>query len=121
MTYLATSAVISFGFIISIFNTGGVIIGLHDLADILLYATKLLHYCKQPDWTVTTTFVSFAVTFFVTRIILFPLVVYLHYTVSAYPVAISTFIYILLVAIYMMHVYWFSLIVKMIKKTVSFC
>jgi len=116
--HIATVLVVGTGYIYGMWNAGGVIIGLHDLADVLLYGTKLLHYSKQSDWVTTATFVSFAVTFFVTRIILFPIVVYWHWTFSKYGILLSSFMYLLQLALYVMHIYWFSLIVRMIKRTI---
>jgi len=115
--HVATVILITLGYCFSMYHMGGVIIGLHDFADMFLYFTKMLHYSKQADWIVTSSFVTFAITFFLTRIILFPMVVYWHYTFSSYGLGFSIVLYPLLIALYIMHVYWFWLIVKMIKKT----
>jgi hypothetical protein len=101
-----------------ILNGAFAVLMLHDATDILLYLAKLLHYSKQRDAVTTSVFVLFAAMFFTTRILLFPYVVIVHGTWLPLPLWVACAMYFPLFGLYCMHIYWFSLICKMIKRAV---
>jgi len=93
-----------------------VVLLLHDLGDIFLQATKLLYYAQASEIFINLSFALLAITFFATRLVLFPLVVYRHYIYEAMTFAASVSLYSMLLALYFMHIYWFGLIAAMIRK-----
>src|SRR4051812_42285026 len=110
--HVVTVLVISGAYSLGMLNLGIIILGLHDAADVLLYATKCLHYSKMPENLTPFFFIWFAATFFVTRLIFYPLSLYVHYMYMPFPIATQILMYPLTVSLYFMHVYWFYLIVK---------
>eukprot|EP00286_Rhodomonas_abbreviata_P019320 CAMPEP_0181294894 /NCGR_PEP_ID=MMETSP1101-20121128/3850_1 /TAXON_ID=46948 /ORGANISM="Rhodomonas abbreviata, Strain Caron Lab Isolate" /LENGTH=307 /DNA_ID=CAMNT_0023399595 /DNA_START=315 /DNA_END=1238 /DNA_ORIENTATION=+ len=111
-------------------RVGTTILLLHDLADIVLEGAKVLNYianAKGNKWlklTVDILFGVFAVTFFVTRLVLYPR--YILYSVIVEGVATfgcefgGCFIFIgLLCALQCLHIFWFYLIMRMVFKLIA--
>eukprot|EP00388_Colpodella_angusta_P003073 GDKJ01011052.1.p1 GENE.GDKJ01011052.1~~GDKJ01011052.1.p1 ORF type:complete len:483 (-),score=124.27 GDKJ01011052.1:635-2083(-) len=113
---------------------GLIVLNIHDLSDILLYTAKTLSYSKVPETPVTAVFGSFAVSFLLTRNVLYPMVCifpaidaltvprdpppsYLYKKDRDFllaPVACTVFMCLLEV----LHIYWLYLIVRMIYRQI---
>jgi ceramide synthetase len=73
--HLVTIALIGISFILRHFRIGLVILLIHDASDIFLYLAKIFHYLQRVKHT-DLTFGTFAFVFLITRLFLFPYVVY---------------------------------------------
>jgi hypothetical protein len=128
--HLATISVMFLSWLANLSRIGSVILLTHDVADIFLEAGKCFNYAskaKGRKWASTvcdTLFGIFAVVFFVSRLILYPkYMVYSLITESpsifggtwtGYWVFSS-----LLGTLQVLHIFWFSLILRMIYKLVT--
>lgn len=71
--HTVTCILILFSYTCSFWRIGTVILVTHDVADILLYSAKSVHYTRMSGKVVDTMFLVFVVGFFVSRLIFFPL------------------------------------------------
>ncbi len=118
----------SFGYV----RIGIIILALHDIGDIFLYGAKTVHYLGYSGWD-TFLFAIFAVTFYVTRLVMYSRLVYaisvetlqsvieipslcnwakFYETYVWHHLAFSIFMCALLV----LHCFWFALILRMIHR-----
>jgi hypothetical protein len=105
-----------FSWSINLSSIGSVVLFLHDGSDVLLELAKLFNYCKWQSWT-DATFVLFAISFFVCRIVLLPYRVLYTTMIDArflwgvwFP---YWFFNIFLLTLYCLHIFWMSIIAKM--------
>lgn len=73
--HISTIILLSFSMITLYHRSGTVIIFLHDIADIFLYNAKFYHALKC-QMIANICFFSFTVTFFVTRLIWYPIIIF---------------------------------------------
>ena len=121
--HVSTNVLLGFAYSLHQLRIGVVIYTLHNVADPLLQAAKLFKYCGS-EFGATALFVPFAIAFFITRLILYPMLCY--YTIFYGPgyqrkelyksEAFSMGLLLLLIPI---HMYWFYLIVKVAIKSIS--
>ncbi|QDZ20328.1 ceramide synthase [Chloropicon primus] len=121
--HAATITLLGISYVLHQLRIGVVIYTLHNVADPLLQFAKLFKYCGS-ELGATALFVPFALAFFVTRLIMYPMLCY--YTIFFgpgyqrnlyYPSEIfSMGLLCLLIPI---HTYWFYLIVKVAIKSIS--
>ena len=121
--HASTIGLIGFSYSLHQLRIGVVIYTLHNLADPLLQAAKLFKFCGS-EFGATALFVPFAIAFFISRLILYPMLRY--YTIFYGPgyqrkelykqEAFSMGLLLLLIPI---HAYWFYLIVKIVIKSIS--
>lgn len=96
---------------------------LHDACDVLMEAAKLAKYSKREDLA-TGLFASFTVAWLLLRLICYPLLV-IRSTLFEYPKVIdvtpSTYYMFnaLLCMLLVLHVYWFSLILRIVWLTLT--
>jgi len=125
--HFVTISLLIISFLTNFVRVGSVILLLHDLSDIFLEVAKVLNYSSKPlhrHWlkaAVDGIFAIFAVTFFVTRLVIYPgRVLYSMHTEGKATVGVEFWgAYIfppLLWALQILHVFWFYLIAKMIFK-----
>lgn len=125
--HFATIGLIVFSYISNFTRVGTVILLLHDTSDVFLESAKCFNYVsKAPGrkWASVfcdTLFAMFAVSFFVTRLVLFPRNVLYSVLVEG-PNALGSdfpgflvFVGLLLV-LQLLHVFWFYLIARMVVK-----
>jgi len=130
--HVATCFLIAFSYLCCYWRIGAIILPIHDIVDIFLYAAKSLHYSRVSNRGVDGVFMAFVVVFFVSRLVVYPLycvwpvldiwtirqvtggVVRYHWDVPG-GVLLPTFLCILQV----LHLFWFGLILKMVFKTVK--
>lgn len=103
---------------------GQVILTLHDVVDVFLYSAKALHALDKQLLT-NIMFGLFSLTYLLLRLILLPYMTYICYTcpltVGKPYGSISQYVYWLnfsfLPPLLCLHVYWFSLVIKLLIKT----
>lgn len=120
----------SYGYV----RAGMLILGLHDVGDVFLYLAKFVHYLGYKGWD-TLVFAAFAVTFYVTRLLMFARMVHVIGVETLQEViedptfnewlkywdtylAHWLFFVICLGTLLVLHCFWFSLILKMIYREV---
>ena len=121
--HASTIGLIGFSYKLHMLRIGVVIYTLHNISDPLLQAAKLFKYCGS-ERGATGLFVPFALSFFVSRLILFPMLCY--YTIFYGPgyqrqelYKQEAFSMVLLVLLIPIHMYWFYLIVRIAIKSIA--
>jgi hypothetical protein len=127
--HLITIALITISFLNNFTRMGSVILLLHDSADIFLEFGKVLNYIskvKGNKWlspVVDTFFGLFAVSFFVTRLVLYPRFILWSMSTEGYTYfggwAAGWSFVALLFALQFLHIFWFYLILRMVVKICS--
>ncbi|XP_020833814.1 ceramide synthase 4-like isoform X2 [Phascolarctos cinereus] len=96
---------------------GALVLLLHDVSDVLLEAGKMFNYAKW-KYSCDITFLVFALVFFVSRLIFFPTkVIYTTYHYSRLYFQLYFGFYFfngLLMILQILHIFWFSLICRML-------
>jgi ceramide synthetase len=96
---------------------------LHDANDVLMEAAKLAKYRRQEDLA-TGLFASFTVAWLLLRLVCYPLLV-IRSTMFEFPkvIDVSLSVYYmfnaLLCMLLVLHVYWFSLILRIVHVTLT--
>ena len=128
--HITTILLLSFSYITNFTRVGASILLLHDSADVLLESAKCFNYiskAKDSKWACKfcdTIFALFAITFLVTRLIIYPR--YIIYSVFfEAPNHFGTnwagfwVFSVLLVILQFLHIFWFYLIAKMLWNLMS--
>ncbi|KAJ3327556.1 Ceramide synthase 4 [Blyttiomyces sp. JEL0837] len=125
--HIATLAVIFVSYIVNLMRVGAVILLLHDLSDPFMELAKCYLYSGRQK-TADMLFALFALVFIVTRNYIFPYnVLYGIYLFAKHPDGrrvpwgrddLFQFCCVCLIILACLHVYWGSLIVKMIYKAI---
>jgi ceramide synthetase len=119
--HVATCVLISVSYYSNLLKVGILVLVVHDCADIVLEVGKLLNYMEIPTLP-DIVFAVFAVTFFVSRLVIFPTkIVYStlmdsKYVTKIYPAFV--FIPYLLCVLVCLHVFWMLLILKMAYRLI---
>lgn len=131
--HIVTIALVWISYIYGYTRVGSLIIALHDLGDIFLYAATTLNKLRFTGLD-TAVFAVFAVTFYVSRLVVFPRLVYGVLGESLYQVAyvdgrfnewakyfetalVHWFSFaIMLNTLILLHCFWFVLILRMIYR-----
>lgn len=130
--HFSTLLLIGVSYCLGYVRFGLVILPLHDITDIFLYGAKTIHYLGLKGFD-TFVFLLFSVSFYVTRLVMFPRLVLgvalepfvilakdpLYNDWARYwPIYISEYVIILsaLLALQLLHCFWFSLIAKMLRN-----
>ena len=120
--HVSTILLLGISYCLHQLRIGVVIYTLHNIADPLLQAAKLFKYCGS-ELGATLLFVPFALSFFVSRLILYPMLCY--YTIFFGPgyqrklyYKIEIFSMGLLCLLIPIHAYWFYLIAKIAIKSI---
>jgi len=129
--HLATCLLIGFSHLLCFWRIGSIILALHDIVDIFLYAAKTLHYSKASN-LVDGVFVAFVFVFFIARLVLYPMycvwpaldiwtireitggLVYYHWDIPG-----GCILPAFLCVLQGLHIFWFRLILEMVFKTVK--
>lgn len=85
---------------------------LHDVCDVFLELAKLFHY-ENCRFGAVLNFVVLVLTWIVNRLILFPLVFYLHYK-SGPKSTIVTALHVVPLVLYLLDWYWFGMIMRIV-------
>eukprot|EP00922_Rhytidocystis_sp_ex-Travisia-forbesii_P058401 GHVS01086324.1.p1 GENE.GHVS01086324.1~~GHVS01086324.1.p1 ORF type:complete len:362 (+),score=43.14 GHVS01086324.1:71-1156(+) len=125
--HCVTVCLIAFSYVYSYWRLGIVILVVHDIVDVFLYSAKTVYYTNWNQKTVEIGFVFFAFSYLVARLILFPVYcvwpalniwdlrllssgkVQYHSDVPG-----GVLLPIALIALLILHAFWFRLIIKMI-------
>eukprot|EP00122_Pirum_gemmata_P010064 Pgem_evm1s9299 len=127
--HFATVALIFFSYITNFWKVGTLVMAVHDCSDIVLDLAKAFNYAKY-DAVADNLFVGFAITFFVSRIIVFPFHILYSVMFDTYQemVGLTLWDYLasdvpwiptlmafsaLLFTLLILHIFWFSIIVRM--------
>lgn len=113
--HLITPAEIWFSYQCNYAAIGLVIMYLHDSSDVFLHLAKAFHneaFKKCTD----ITFVLFAFIFFVTRLLLLPMCPYAYFFQQSHQDTCGHILATTCSVLVCLHMYWFSLIVKMILR-----
>uniref|UniRef100_A0A3Q2XMW8 Ceramide synthase 2-like n=1 Tax=Hippocampus comes TaxID=109280 RepID=A0A3Q2XMW8_HIPCM len=118
--HLATVFLLSFSYCANYIRIGTLVMLLHDSADILLESAKMFNYGSGWKKACDILFVVFASVFFLTRLVIFPSKI-MHTTLvlsmeNCQPFAGYYFFNILLMVLQGLHVFWASLILRMVPK-----
>ncbi|XP_069014113.1 ceramide synthase 2-like [Embiotoca jacksoni] len=118
--HLATIFLLSFSYCANCIRIGTLVMLLHDSSDILLESAKMFNYGTGWRKTCDTLFVVFAVVFLVTRLVIFPTKI-IHTTLVLSmemfePFAGYYLFNVLLMVLQALHIFWASLILRMIYK-----
>ncbi|CAN8063196.1 unnamed protein product [Agarophyton chilense] len=130
--HFVTLGMVIVSYLYSYVRVGIVILALHDVGDIFLYSAKFLHYLGLSGLD-TAVFSVFAVTFYVTRLLLFSRLVHMicvetlqtvvaDASFNSWAMYIDTYIlhYVFFVVfagtLLLLHCFWFTLILKMIHR-----
>jgi hypothetical protein len=128
MHHVVTILLLVTSYLTNFFRVGCTILWLHDLADVFLETAKVFNYSSKPlhrRWMKSTlvdgTFAMFAITFFVTRLVVYPGKVLYSMFIEG-KAAFGTkwggafFFSSMLCSLQALHVFWFYLIARMIYK-----
>jgi hypothetical protein len=119
-----TVSLIVLSFVYNFHRFGLLVLLLHDVVDIFLYTAKSLKY-KNYQTAADLTFAIFAVTFFLARLVLFPIYCILpafYALCRSYEgtdLILPLLLPIMLTGLYALQVQWWLLIWKMILKTLA--
>ena len=128
--HIVTIALIVFSYCTGFLRVGCIIMLTHDVSDIFLESAKIFNYiAKVRPWAQPMTdilFLGFAIVFFLSRLVYFPF--YIIHSAFTTPldiiphddgiVTIPVFHGLLLV-LQVLHIFWFSLIVKLLVKVMA--
>lgn len=127
--HIVTIALLVFSFLTNFTRIGTFILFVHDSADIFLEMGKVFNYIqrvKGNKWAGSVTdgfFALFTVTFFISRLVVYPKYLVLGFIVEAYAkfgIWNGYWFYtILLIVLQCLHVFWFYLISRMIYRLVQ--
>lgn len=128
--HMTTILLLTFSYITNFTRVGASILLLHDSSDVLLESAKCFNYiskAKDSKWACKfcdTIFAAFAVTFLITRLILYPRYIIFSVFFEA-PNHFGTnwagfwVFSVLLVILQFLHIFWFYLIAKMLWTLLS--
>jgi hypothetical protein len=127
--HIVTISLIVISYLTNFFRVGTTILLIHDISDVFLESAKVFHYSSKPQshqWlknVVDVIFGIFAVTFFVTRLVIYPGFVLRSVFTDGYNTFglgwWGAYVYsVLLLALQCLHVFWFYLIARMIYKLI---
>ncbi|XP_077985772.1 ceramide synthase 6-like [Glandiceps talaboti] len=119
--HVVTIMLITFSWTVNYLRMGAIVLVIHDCSDIFLEAAKMANYVKSQKLC-DSLFILFAVVFFITRLIIYPLhvlksVVFESWVIIAptTPRPLPWWIFMSLLSILqVLHVFWFYTIVRMI-------
>lgn len=117
--HVTTLGLILFSWFVNFTRFGVLVMVLHDVSDVFLEVGKICIYMGM-DTAKDIIFVVFALTFFVTRLVMYPLFIVKPALWDSYPVWGNLFLrYViigLLLMLQLLHIFWFSIIMTMIIK-----
>ncbi|XP_066541589.1 ceramide synthase 2 isoform X2 [Hoplias malabaricus] len=115
----ATLTLLSFSWCANYIRIGTLVMLIHDAADVVLESGKMFNYAKW-ERTSNCMFVLFTLVFMVTRLVIFPF--WLIHCTWVYPLEQFQpffgyyFFNVMLVVLQLLHIFWASLILRMVKK-----
>lgn len=115
--HVQTLLLISFCWVCNIHRVGSLILLVHDSSDFLLEAAKALKYAKLQK-ACDIVFGLFSVTWIITRLMLFPRIIYACLFQTQQPVyPVYILLNLLLISLLTLHIYWTYLIFQVIVKS----
>ncbi|NXM26568.1 CERS4 synthase, partial [Oxyruncus cristatus] len=115
--HITTITLIFVSYCANMLRFGMIVMLVHDASDYILELAKMLHYLKWQR-VCEAVFIAFAVVFIISRLVIFPLVVY-HYFVTQLPLyPISCLITAFLAVLQLLHIFWSYLIIQMILTVI---
>lgn len=121
--HVVTMFLIAYSAVIGHARIGVLVMFLHDFSDTFLHASKIFHYALEGSpWHILCdiTFAVFALTFFVTRLVLYPFLIWQTYeTLSQFDWSFAEkSLTSALALLVFFHMYWFALIMKILKQAI---
>eukprot|EP01134_Creolimax_fragrantissima_P003877 CFRG3877T1 len=131
--HLATVALVFFSWYTNYWKVGTIVMVIHDAADVFLEVAKTFNYAGFQD-VANHGFTLFAIVFFVTRLVLFPICInsilsdpvreffdesFYDYVVGGHIVVAHVIFSSLLCVLLVLHVFWFSIIAKMAVSMIT--
>ncbi|XP_027755387.1 ceramide synthase 4-like [Empidonax traillii] len=89
----------------------------HDASDYILELAKMLHYLKWQR-VCEVVFIAFAVVFIISRLVVFPLIVYYYFVTKLPLFPVSCLLNAFLVVLQLLHIFWSYLIIQMIFSVI---
>jgi len=127
--HVATVILIGYSYYLNLLHIGVLVLACHEMNDIFLEAAKMARYAAAPEWMSVAWFIVFALSWFATRIYAFGFIVIRSTLIDTYKraeevggVNIEPHVSILnglLIFLYVLHVYWSYLIVKIIVRSLT--
>ncbi|NXM65225.1 CERS4 synthase, partial [Serilophus lunatus] len=115
--HIATITLIFASYCANMIRFGMIVMLVHDASDYILELAKMLHYLRWQR-VCEVVFVVFAVVFIISRLVIFPLLVY-NYFVTKLPLfPVSCLLNAFLVILQLLHIFWSSLIIQMIFNVI---
>ena len=122
--HVVTLLLLTFSWMVNFTRIGALVLAVHDGCDVFLQLAKVFNYMQKYDYRTYTdvTFVIFAITFFVCRLVIFPFrIIYtsLVWTVTEggyKPWFVYYFFNGLLLSLLVLHIIWFSFIMGMVVR-----
>ncbi|XP_049644241.1 ceramide synthase 4-like [Suncus etruscus] len=119
--HFVTITLIVFSYSSNLLRLGSLVLLLHDCSDILMEACKLFHYAQYQNGS-TVLFFIFTFVFFCTRLVILPTQIlytlYFDFIEGSSPFFGYYFFNGLLMMLQVLHVFWFSLILRMIYRLI---
>lgn len=120
--HIATIALIVGSYLTNFLRIGMLILLVHDVSDVFLESAKLANYSNK-RFLCDCLFVGFASSFFIFRLVIYPFHVYKSVLYDSIPIFQDSYAYYyfngFLGLLQILHVFWFSLILKMIIRITS--
>ncbi|CAK9292937.1 unnamed protein product [Gordionus sp. m RMFG-2023] len=122
--HVCTLLLMTFSWATNLVRIGTLVLVIHDAVDFWLEATKITNYCKKPKLC-NVIFCIFIVTWFLTRLVIFPYRVIYPAMFQAHKVLKTFFAayYVynsLLLLLLALNIFWFVIICKMAYKSIKY-
>ncbi|KAJ7412982.1 Ceramide synthase 4 [Pitangus sulphuratus] len=111
--HITTITLISVSYCANMIRFGMIVMLVHDASDYFLELAKMLHYLKWQR-VCEVVFIAFAVVFIISRLVIFPLIVYYYFVTKLPLFPVSCLINAFLVVLQLLHIFWSYLIIQMI-------
>ncbi|XP_017689119.1 PREDICTED: ceramide synthase 4-like [Lepidothrix coronata] len=115
--HIATITLIFVSYCANMIRFGMMVMLVHDASDYILELAKMLHYLKWQR-VCDAVFFAFAVVFILSRLVLFPLIVYYYFVTKLPLFPISCLINAFLGVLQLLHIFWSYLIIHMIFSVI---
>lgn len=126
--HVATVILIGYSYYLNVVHIGVLVLACHEINDIFLEAAKMARYAQAKEWVATFWFVLFALSWFATRIYAFGFIVIRSTLYETYERALEvganirphvSILNFLLIFLYLLHVYWSYLIMRIIIRALD--
>ncbi|NXC04667.1 CERS4 synthase, partial [Orthonyx spaldingii] len=115
--HIATITLIFVSYCADMIWFGMIVMLVHDASDYILELAKIPHYQKW-KWVCEAVFNVFAGDFIISRLVIFPLIVYYYFVTKVSLLPISPLVSAFLVILQLLHIFWSYVIIQMIFNVI---